>query len=273
MWEVLFFWLATACYAISSVFYTSSFIFGWKKGPDLATWLASFGLLPHLIGILIRWIAVGHGPYLNFYEVTISDTFIAVAIFCFAAWRYPRIRPAGAVVLPVSFLLIGAGVFSPREGGEVIPLMKSFWLGVHVTFAKLAYGSYLFSFALAILHIIKTRKKSYSAVMERLPSPAVMEDLAFKAIGFGFVMHTVMIFSGSIWANEAWGTYWSWAPIETWTTVSWLVYGIVLHLRTVHAWRGNRAAFATVAGMVVVLFASFGVVLVYNDGHAPFLGL
>ncbi|MDA8186776.1 MAG: c-type cytochrome biogenesis protein CcsB [Dehalococcoidales bacterium] len=277
MWEVLLFWIATALYAVSSVLYTAGFVFGWRKGPDLATWLAAVGLLPHLAGIVVRWIAVGHGPYLNFYEVTISDTLVAVTIFVFLAWRYPRVRPAGIVVLPLSFLLIGAGIFSPHEGREVIPIMKSFWLGVHVTFAKLAYGSYLFSFALAILRIVKGRQESrqeiYGPMMARLPSPMVMDDLALKAISFGFVMHSIMIFSGSIWANEAWGNYWSWEPIETWAFLSWLVYGIVLHLRLVHGWQGNRAAIAAIASLVVVIFAFFGVPLVFSDSHAPILGL
>lgn len=273
MLEVLLFWLATGFYAASSVAYAGSLFFGFKRGIGLATWLAAAGLLPHLGGIVVRWIDLGHGPYLNFYEVTISDTFVAVAVFVFAVWRYPRLSPAGVIVLPCSFLLIGIGIFSPHEGREIVPVMKSFWLGVHVSFAKLTYGSYLLSFALAILQIVKSRRKSQGSFLGALPQTGIIDELVLKTISFGFVMHSIMIFSGSIWANEAWGNYWSWEPIETWTFVAWITYGIVLHLRVVHRWRGDRAAFTAIAAMAMVVFTSFIVPMVYIDSHAPFLGL
>lgn len=263
--QVALLWVAVALYAVSTVLFVAAAVFRREgRWPRWAFVLAAIGLLPHAAAIVLRWVEVQHGPYVTFYEVASSDTWVAVALFVFAAWRYQRIRMAGMIVLPVSFLLIGAAVLAPREGRELIPVLRSYWLVLHVTFAKLAYGPYLIGLGMAVLYMLNRRKPLAAAnSSRRLADPAVLDELSYRFVAFGFLMHAVMIIAGAIWANQAWGSYWSWDPIETWSLVSWLCFAVVLHLRVVHSWSGTRAAFSTVGAVVVVIFAFFAV---------PFLG-
>lgn len=263
--QVALLWLAVALYAAGGVVLCAAAVFR-RKGGWLASslGLAAGGLLPHGIAILLRWAEVGHGPYISFYEVASSDTWIAVALYVIVAWRYPRLRQAGVVVLPVSFLLIGAAVMAPSEGRELLPVLRSFWLVLHVTFAKLAYGPYLLGLGASVVYLWNRRLGEASHSPTRLLGDAAMlDELSYRLVAFGFLMHAVMIGAGAIWAKQAWGSYWSWESIETWSLVSWLGFAVVLHLRLVHGWRGRRAALATVGAVALVVFAFIAV---------PFLG-
>lgn len=255
-------WLAVGLYSAGTVLLVATAVFRlrarWQTG---ALALATLGLLPHAGAIALRWIEVQHGPYIAFYEVATSDSWVAVALYVLVAWRFPRMRPAGAAILPISFLLIGAAVMSPREGRELLPTLRSYWLVLHVVFAKLAYGPYLLGLGAAILYLFARRRQG--AVAGRLNDPAVLDDLSYRFVGFGFLMHMVMVITGAIWAKQAWGSYWSWDPIETWSLVSWLGFAVVLHLRIVHNWRGRRAAWGTIGGVALVVVAFFAI---------PFLG-
>ncbi len=261
--QVALLWLAVALYAAGTVLLVARAVFELDaRWQSRALVVGALGLLPHTGAIVLRWIEVQHGPYISFYEVASSDSWVAVALFALVAWRFPRMRPAGMVVLPVSFLLIGAAVLSPREGRELLPVLRSYWLVLHVVFAKLAYGPYLLGLGAAVLYLF-ARRRGEGVEKGRLNDPAMLDELSYRFIAFGFLMHIVMVIAGAIWAKQAWGSYWSWDPIETWSLVSWLAFGIVLHLRVVHNWREVRAAWGTIAGVALVAFAFFAI---------PFLG-
>ncbi|HEX9015990.1 MAG TPA: cytochrome c biogenesis protein CcsA, partial [Chloroflexota bacterium] len=172
-------WAAVALYAASTVLFVATAVFHLReRWTDRAFVLATVGLAPHGISILLRWIEVGHGPYISFYEVASSDTWVAVSLYCFVAWRYSRLRLAGMAVLPVSFLLIGAAVFAPREGRELLPVLRSYWLVLHVTFAKLAYGPYLLGLGAAVLYLRGGTGSALSGRAQRLNDPAVLDELS-----------------------------------------------------------------------------------------------
>lgn len=271
--QVILLWVAVALYATSTVLFVAAAIFQ-RNGRWIgsALGLAAGGLLPHGLGILLRWAEVQHGPYVSFYEVASSDTWVAVGLFAVVAWRNPRLRLAGMAVMPVSFLLIGAAVLAPREGRELIPILRSYWLVLHVTFAKLAYGPYLLGLGAAVAYLWSTRKGMPARSFKGpLGDPALLDELSYRFVAFGFLMHAVMVFAGAIWANQAWGSYWSWDPIETWSLVSWLCFAVVLHLRLIHNWRETRAALSTVGAVVVVIFAFFAIPF-FGGSHQILLG-
>jgi ABC-type transport system involved in cytochrome c biogenesis permease subunit len=83
-----------------------------------------------------------------------------------------------------------------------------------------------------------------------------MDTLGYKALTFGWPLFTLGMLSGSIWANSAWGTYWSWDPKETWSLITWVVYLALLHLRTI-GWRGRKMAFLSIIGFFFVLVSFF----------------
>lgn len=269
---VTFFWISVTLYAISAFLYICSLVFkkDWLK---IATLIAFAGLISHSVAIVLHWIASGHGPYIGMYEIISSNVWLGVAIFLGVQYWFRKARVAGAIVMPLSFLLMGLGATSPKGIEPLPPALQSYWLIIHVTFAKLSYGSFLVATALAVLFILKGRKLEKGAssdFYERLPSLELLDDLSFRLITSGFVFLAIMIVTGSIWANKAWGRYWGWDPIETWSLITWLVYGIYLHLRVVMGWRGRKSAWLIIVALCFLLFTLFGLPFVYRSIHAAY---
>jgi ABC-type transport system involved in cytochrome c biogenesis permease subunit len=122
--------------------------------------------------------------------------------------------------------MLGGAMLAPKSPLAISAKLASYWLSVHVTFAKLSYMSFIAASALALLFLWRERigEVKEGSMLARLPSQATVDDLSFRFVGVGFIFLTIMIVSGAIWANEAWGRYWGWDPIETWSLISWIVY-------------------------------------------------
>ncbi len=263
-------WMVILLYFVGWLPFALGVIFDKKRWVFAALKLIVGAFLIHVVWIVIRWMEVGHGPYLNLYEVASSDSIVAVLIYLFAQWRYPKVRILGVFIIPTVFLLMGVGALSTKEPVELSPILDSSWLVVHVITAKLAFGSYLISAALAVSYLFKERGIK-GGVFKWFPENPINEELNRKFITLGFLNHTVMLVSGSIWANVAFGSYWSWDPIETWSLISWIVYGIFYHLITIHGWRGKRMAWFTLVALGSIVFALFGVPFLFKGSHNLFL--
>lgn len=266
-------WAAVTVYAVSAILFAIGLVFRAEKAMTGGVLVAAAGLLPHLFAITVRWIRIGHGPYLGFYEVVSFLALLGVAMLVGVVYRYRGLAVAGAVVMPLSFLLIAGAMLAPSVAEPITPTLASWWLAIHVTFAKLTYAAFVTAFALAIVYLARNRLTAgrYADVFAKLPRQEVLDDLAFRFVGLGFIFLGIMIAAGAIWANEAWGRYWGWDPIETWSLISWLVYAAVLHARLTLGWRGRRFAWATVAALPIVVFALIGVPAVYKSIHGAYL--
>ncbi|MRR52535.1 MAG: cytochrome C biogenesis protein, partial [Rhodocyclaceae bacterium] len=235
--------------------------------------VAAAGLVPHIAAMAGRWVRLGHGPYLGFYEVISSYAFFGVVIFAVLVWRFKPLRPLGVVLMPIAFLVLGGAMLAPKSELEVTASLASYWLAVHVAFAKLSYGSFITSFGLAVIYLMRSlRPQGAVAVrLAKLPAQEVIDDLTFKFVAAGFIFLGIMIAAGAVWANESWGRYWGWDPIETWSLISWLCYAVILHLRLTMGWKGDKFAWAAVAGLPINLFAVVGVAIVYNSIHGAYM--
>ncbi len=275
-WEMVLLWAAVALYAASAASYVASLFFSWDRWTGWATRLAELALAPHTLSLLLRWLEAGHGPYLRRYEVYSSDVWVGVVMFLLAQrWR-PSLRGLGAVVMPASFLLIGMAVMSSPEIRTMPPSFRTYWLVIHILFAKLAYGANLIATGCAVLYLMKRRRTERDlpvrGLLAKVPDLAPLDELSYAFSGFGFLMIGIMILAGSIWAKNAWGSYWNWDAVETWALISWFVYGIYLHLRRTHGWKGSRAAWMNIAALGFLLFALFGVGLFFDSAHSPYVG-
>ena len=92
-----------------------------------------------------------------------------------------------------------------------------------------------------------------------IPGSGAIGELSYQMVVIGFLMLTLGIITGSVWAHSAWGSYWSWDPKETWSLITWLVYATMLHSRLIRGWKGKRLALLSIIGFVCVLFTYFGV--------------
>ncbi len=267
-------WAALFLYAASTVGFVLAVTFGRERFERVALGLAQAGLVVHAVAIGARWARTGHGPYLGFYEVASLMALLTVAALAWLVWRYPGFLPAGAAVMPVALLILGGSLLVSREAEAVSGALASLWLVIHVIFANLAYGSYVAAFALSAAFLMRDYGRdggTLKMLLDRLPEQPVIDDLTYRFVGAGFVFQGIMIASGAIWANEAWGRYWGWDPMEIWSLIAWAVYAIYLHLRLTLGWQGRRAAWVAVVSLPVIVFSLLGVPLVYNSIHGAYL--
>lgn len=273
--EMIAVWIAIFAYAFSAIAFTIGVVLGKEGAESTAVKLAWVGVAAHAVAIALRWVRVGHGPYLGFYEVSSLLAFSAVVGLLLVSYRYRGLAVAGVAVLPIAFLILGASLLVNNEAQAVTGSLASFWLVIHVIFANLAFGAYAASFALAVAFLMKDGKpqRRWQGLLGRFPEPDVLDGMSFRFVGAGFVFETVMIASGAIWANEAWGRYWGWDPVETWSLIAWAIYAIYLHLTLTMGWRGRKAAWVAVIALPVILFSLLGVPIAYNSIHGAYLSL
>jgi cytochrome c-type biogenesis protein CcsB len=270
--EVLVMWGAVTLYALSAVMFVLGLVFRRPKLLTAGLWIAALGLLPHVVAIAGRWARVGHGPYLGFYEVVSSYALMTVAALLVITKRFSALRIAGVVVMPIAFLMLGGSMLAPKAGLEITAKLASWWLTIHVAFAKLSYGAFVAAMVLGVVFLYRDRMTGKAAALAaKFPPEEAIDDLTFRFLAVGFIFLGIMIAAGAIWANEAWGRYWAWDPIETWSLISWLVYAAVMHARLTLGWRGRCFAWAAVAALPIVLFALIGVPIVYNSIHGAYL--
>lgn len=263
-------WIIIGIYFLSWLIFLLGIIFDKSATLPRAKQACFTAVTLHAAWIILRWIEVGHGPYLNLYEVASSDSITLIIIYLIGQYKYPKLTFLGVFVLPVVFLLMGFGSLSAKEPVALMPIMDSSWLLVHVATAKLAFGSYLVSAVLASAYLLKDKQKE-GKLLNRFPSNPINEEMNRKFVTLGFLNHTVMLVSGSIWANVAFGSYWSWDAIEIWSLISWLIYGIYYHLITLHGWHGSQMAWMSLVAMFSMVFSLFGVPFLFTGSHNLFM--
>ena len=216
--------------------------------------LLGLGLGLHGAALAARWAAVGHGPFITLFEILSSNVWSLTLVFTLAYWRVPAVRPAAAFVMPVLFILMGWLLVAHPGEGHFPPTYRTLWLYVHVGLGKVFLGAVLVAVGLSGL------------ILARLAAQG-LEELAFRFMAIGFVFETLMLLSGAVWAQDAWGRYWAWDPLETWAFLTWLSLAAFLHARV--AFRvGPRASAVMIIGVFVLAFLTFfGVPFISTAPH------
>ena len=213
-------------------------------------WLAACALGA---GLVFRAIATGHGPFANMYEFSLAFAFGTLVAYMWFERKYHQ-RILALIALPVALAMMGYAATIPSTIEPLVPaLQNNLLLTVHVAVAIVAYGSFSIAFGAAVLYLVQPEGGRWG-----LPKPQVLDEIGYRAVVVGYPFLTLTIILGAVWANTAWGTYWSWDPKETASLVTWLIYGAYLHARVVRGWRGSRAAWLLALGFAAVLFTYFG---------------
>jgi cytochrome c-type biogenesis protein CcsB len=272
--EIVLMWAALTLYVVATVLFVTGVTFVKERLTRWAVLATAIGLVPQLVAIGIRWARVGHGPYIGYYEVVNALTLFVVVLFVLAAWRIPRLSAAGIAIMPVAVLLLGGSMLASKADLPLTGTLASYWLFVHVTFANLAFAAFVISFGLAIAYVVRQHSAGgkWAQRLSRLPAQEVVDDLTSRFVLAGFLFWGIMIASGAIWANQAWGQYWGWDPIETWSLIVWIIYAIYLHLRFTMHWRGERLAWYAIVSMPIALFCLLGIPVVFHSIHAGYIG-
>ena len=258
--------ITTFVYAFASVLYIGAWTFKKEFMARMGFFILVTGFTGNTMGIILRWIesyqmGYGHAPFSNMYESLVFFSWTVAILYLFVELKYQE-RIIGVFATPLIFLAIAYASLSPSIGDKITPLipaLKSNWLIAHVITCFLGYAGFAVAFGFSIMYLVKPAGPSTSKLMSRLPSLEVMDELNHQMVMFGFLFLTIGIITGSVWANSAWGTYWSWDPKETWSLITWFVYAILLHLRMMRGWHGKRIAWVSIVGFMAVLFTYFGV--------------
>jgi cytochrome c-type biogenesis protein CcsB len=267
--EITLHWLGVACYIVGAVGLTARVVFGMERARRVGLVAAAAGLLPHGAAILLRWVAVGHGPYLLRYEVLSSNAWVAVAALVLVLARRPAWTAVAVVAMPLAILAMAFGMFSNPETRELPPTLRSTWLTFHIIFAKVSAAAFLVSLGSAVLVLLNQRPVP-PAWLRRAPPVATLDALVLRSAGFGFIFWSVTIAAGAIWANQSWGRYWGWDPIETWALVSWVTWGSFLHLRLFFKLRPVPTAWLSVAAFVIFILALLILPFFINSLHSAY---
>ena len=222
--------------------------FGWfGTAFTILAWVA----LTVYLGLRIAM--TGHGPFANQHEFAVSFCWGILTVFLGFAFHY-GLRTVSLAVLPVTAVLL---IYAQSLDSGVAPLVpalqNNLLLPLHVSFAVLAYGAACVSFGAAVLWLVQPHMPK-----QIRPRRELLDEIGYRGAIITFPLLTIMIVLGAVWADTAWGSYWSWDPKETAALVTWLIYGGYLHARVVADWRGRRAAWLLIIGFAAVLFAYFG---------------
>jgi cytochrome c-type biogenesis protein CcsB len=243
----------------------------------------TFSNLLFMLTLAIRWIKEGYFPLSNLYESLIFLSWGISTVHLIVESK-TKSRLIGAISTPLMFFLSGFSTLTlPTEMQKALPLVPSLqsnWLMMHVSMMMVSYATLILGSLLSLLYLAfvffignkETAALNYETSgnnnnVYSLPSKdsskmSLLETVdiwSYRIIGLGFPFLTIGIISGAVWANEAWGSYWSWDPKETWALITWLVFAIYLHSRLLKGWQGQKAAVLGSCGFFVIWICYLGV--------------
>nr|YP_010986031.1 cytochrome c biogenesis protein [Polyopes affinis]WOL36949.1 cytochrome c biogenesis protein [Polyopes affinis] len=246
--------------------------------------------------LLIRWINNGYFPLSNLYESLIFLTWGLTTVHLILEYKN-KSKLIGAINIPIALFTIAFANISLSESMQkaipLVPALRSNWLMMHVSIMMISYATLIIGSLLSILflvisngeninlqgsasnytiknmeiiygqgNIVNTNKNQNANIIlkqNRMDLLQSIDNLSYRIIGLGFPLLTIGIIAGAVWANEAWGSYWSWDPKETWALITWLVFAAYLHSRLTKSWQGKKPAILASVGFVVVWICYLGV--------------
>ncbi len=243
--------------------------------------LSSVGVAAHLVAVITRGFAVHRAPWGNMYEFVTALTCVAALFFLFVMIRY-RAWALGVFVMGAVVVALGlAETLIYTAAGNLVPALQSYWLSIHVTAMTLATGIFFVAAVLGVVYLIVDRYDRRVAagqaepghgIVRRLPTAQQLDRLTYRTIVFGFPVWTFGVIAGAIWADQAWGRYWGWDPVETWAFITWVLYAAFLHARATAGWRGRRAHYIQLLGFASLMF-NILVVQVFITGLHSYAGV
>lgn len=279
LYEHLGFEIALGTYLLSSIFFILYVSIKKRRLGAMGITLVFFGFAFQTLALVDRWFYAGHPPWVSTYEVMSFFAWTIVGAYLVLNIKSDY-KSVGVLVAPLAFILLGFASMQPTNPAPLIPALQSTWLLIHVPIVILSYCAFVVAFAASALYLFKDNEVNATSRkpmrIKRVPEKTQREqpdgevtildrfrleeldELAYKSVAIGFPLLTIGIITGAIWADSAWGSYWSWDPKETWSLITWFVFVIYLHARAQN-WSARFAAYISVAGFLSVICTFLGV--------------
>jgi len=290
--SLVFFTFSFIFYVVTTFLYLGYWILKKKWLGQIATALACVAWLSTTMVLVARAGESGHAPFSNLFESMVLFVWGINGGYLLMEYKY-KFKTMGSFVMAIASLAMLSASLLPYRYKSVEPLNPALqnkwqwlvdllgkvglenyaigWLDVHVFVTFVGYAGFAIAFGLSIMYLIKNRSEvrgSRNTFVAAFPEAKILDELSYRSIAWGFPFLGAGIVTGAIWANYAWGTYWSWDPKETWSIITWFIYAAYLHARVTRGWRGRRAAYIAIAGFLAVLFLYWGVSFILPGLHA-----
>jgi cytochrome c-type biogenesis protein CcsB len=265
--------ITTFVYMFATICYVSYAVFRKNLLAKVGLVALVAAILANSAGIGLRWLethqqGIGYVPLSNMYESLVFFALCIAVLYLFIEFHY-KAKIFGTYIIPFAFLAMAYASYSPEFGKEIRPLLpalQSNWLISHVVTCFIGYAAFAVSCGMAIFYLFKSNCKNSDSQTSRLLK--TIDDINYRMIVFGFIWLTAGIVTGAIWANSAWGTYWSWDPKETWSLITWFVYALALHAKYTRGWDGTKMSLASIVGFISVIFTYYGVNFLLSGLHS-----
>lgn len=290
--SLMFFTMAFAFYFITALLYIGNWVFKKRWIGLTATTMAIIAWFAISMMLIARAGESGHAPFSNLYESMALFVWAMTIGYLVLEYKY-KLRVLGAFVMSIAFLAMVSASMLPYKYKSVEPLNPALqskwhwmvdllgkvglekyaigWLDFHVFATFIGYAAFAIAFGVSVMYLIKEkyeRTGKRNKLIDSLPSSKILDEISYRGIAWGFPFLGLGIVTGAVWANYAWGTYWSWDPKETWSLITWFVYASYLHARVTRGWRGRKCAYLSVIGFIAVMFLYWGVSFILPGLHA-----
>jgi cytochrome c-type biogenesis protein CcsB len=266
---ILLFALTTLLYLGASILYLTAMIGKHENAGRLGRWVLLVGVVAHAAVFAVRHTMVSGTPVTSLHESISFFDWCLVLLFLLLDLRF-RLSVMGAFAAPSALCLMVFSALSPDVVVPLNPVLRSWLFPLHISFAFLGNAAFALSFGAGVMYLIQDRmlkSKRFNRLYRMLPSIDVLDRVNYTCLSVGFPFMTLGIITGAVWANLAWGSYWSWDPKETWALITWFLYAGLLHGRLTVGWRGRRAAVFSIIAFMFLLFTFLGVSLLFDGYH------
>lgn len=265
----------TFAYLFSAATYIALFVFRKQQLGAIATGATICAFAINTAGIGMRWLeshqmGIGYAPLSNMYESLVFFAWSIAIFYLGLEYKYKN-RFLGTFAMPFAALAMILAEMKNPAIKPLVPALQSNWLIAHVVTCFIGYAAFAVACGFGALYLLKNKKEAENTVgkyLSQLPSLRIVGDIIRQTLVFGFVWLSAGIITGAIWANEAWGTYWSWDPKETWSLITWFIYAAAIHFHFTRGWAGPKIAWFSIAGFASVMFTYYGVNFLLSGLHS-----
>ena len=202
----------------------------WPRAQTLAAGALVAALLLHTLSLALRWQTLGHGPFTTMHEILSSNLWSLALVVMLAWWLVREVRGVLLLAVPVLLTLGAWMLLADARPGHMPATYATPLLYVHALVGKLFLGLLLVALALGLVPLL--RRTAWGARRcAGLPAERRLDELAHRFAAYAFVFETLMLIVGAVWAQDAWGRYWAWDPLETWAFLTWISFVAALHAR------------------------------------------
>lgn len=263
--ELICFWGALLGYTLATVF--SIFGFVLSRWPErILPALMGISWLLHTTAIGIRWDRLDHLPLINIFEQLSANIWGLMAALLIGYWRMPKLRALTALLMPVIMLLTAWMLMVPKEDSALPYTFHTVWLFIHIALIKIFLGSAFVALGIAAVILLR-RQGIWLQRLACFPDDNSLDATAYRCMALAIIFDTLGVIAGAIWAQNAWGRYWAWVPVEVWSLITWLAIGMMLHVRSTFRTSPQVNSMLIVLVFVIAFFTFFGIPFVSESMH------